>query len=134
MMTYCKIMMTYCNEFLMTAVPLGFEGVQAQSIVCTLGGIDVQSSTRRIYLYVPRGILQLFLSCFLITEERFYQSATCTQEQEMTKAHQLVKFDTAVSNLHDRNSFLGRQEWNVLTVDSTITCKGYYFICNGGYL
>ena len=46
----------------------------------------------------------------------------------------IVKFDAAVSNLHDRNLFLGRQEWNVLTVESSITCKGYYFICDGGYL
>jgi hypothetical protein len=46
----------------------------------------------------------------------------------------IVKFDAAVSNLHDRNSFLGRQEWNVLTVDSSISCTGYYFICVGGYL
>jgi hypothetical protein len=46
----------------------------------------------------------------------------------------IVKFDAAVSNLHNRNSFLGRQEWNVLTVESSITCKGYYFICDGGYL
>ena len=34
----------------------------------------------------------------------------------------IVKFDAAVSNLHDRNLFLGRQEWtNVLTVESSIT-------------
>ena len=39
----------------------------------------------------------------------------------------IVKFDAAVSNLHDRNSFLGRQEWNVLTVESSITCKRLLF-------
>ena len=77
--------MTNCNEFLMTTIPLGFQDVQApQSIVCTWGGIDVQPTTRRIYLKVPRGILQLFLRWFLITEESFYQSATYTQEQEIT--------------------------------------------------
>ena len=55
--------MTNCNEFLMTTIPLGFQDVQApQSIVCTWGGIDVQPTTRRIYLKVPRGILQLYLN------------------------------------------------------------------------
>ena len=62
---------------------IGLPGSMAQLIVCTLDGIDVLP-TRRIYLKVPRGIPQLFLRWFLITEERFYQSATYTQEQEMT--------------------------------------------------
>ena len=48
--------------------------------------------------------------------------------------HIVKKFFAAVSNLHDKNSFLGRQQWNVLTVVSSITCKGYYFISDGGYL
>ena len=79
--------MTNCTEFLMTTVPLGLQGVvKAQSIVCKLGGINVQP-TRRIYLKVPRGVLQLFLRWFLITEEISYQSATYTQEQEMTNTY-----------------------------------------------
>ena len=45
-----------------------------------------------------------------------------------------VEFDAVISNLNDIYSFLGRQEWHALSDDSSIPCKGYYFICDRGYL
>ena len=92
----------------------------------TLEGINV-SPTKRIYIKVPRGIHQLLLRWFLITEGKFCPSATCMQPGTRNDKH-IVKFDAAVSNLNDIYYFHCRQEWHVLSDDSSIPCKGYYFI------
>ena len=117
-----------CNKFLMiTPLPFGFQHVQAQLIVCTLGGINVPCPTKQNIIILIRCQAVLSIVLFEVVSDHRRKILSISYLHPGTRNYNhLVKFDAVASNLHDRNSFLGRQEGNVLTASLTVDCFIHY--------